>query len=198
MEKTMKSLINIANNEDGSVVVIALIILVFLTIIGIAATTTTNIELQVAGNEKLHKIAFYRADSGVYVTPKLISACIDSGAEVTIGSGTTEPDMRYATGSSSTLFYGQIMGYDTYDGGIKDIEFTLSGFDVGADVRRDRVENLAGGGVEFGSGAEGIGAGSGGGVAIFYEMDSYGHGPANSISIVSAVYRKVVGVPGGL
>jgi hypothetical protein len=194
----MKLLINKAKNEDGSVLIVALLILVLLTIIGISATTTTNIELQIAGNEKFHKIAFYHADSGVYTTPKLISACIDSGAEVNIGPSTTEPDISYSTGSSSTLFSGQVMGYDTYDGGTKDIEFTLSGFDVGVDIRRDRVENLAGGAVEFAAGAEGIGAGSSGGVAIYYEMNSYGDGPANSISHVSAVYRKVVGAPGGL
>ena len=194
----MKLLINKAKNEEGSVLVVALLILVLLTIIGISATTTTNIELQIAGNEKFHKIAFYHADSGVYTIPKIISTCIDSGSEINIGSGTTEPDISYSTGSSSTLFYGQVMGYDTYDGGTKDIEFTLSGFDVVVDVRRDRVETLAGGGAEFAAGAEGIGAGSGGGVAIYYEMDSFGDGPANSISNVSAVYRKVVGVPGGL
>ena len=194
----MKSLINIANNKDGSVLIVALLMLALLTIIGVSATTTTNIELQIAGNEKFHKIAFYHADSGVYTTPKIISTCIDSGAGITIGSGTTEPDIRYSTGSSSTLFYRQIMGYDTYDGGIRDIEFTLGGFDVGVDVWRARVETLAGGGAEFAAGAEGIGAGSSGGVAIFYEMDSYGNGPANSVSNVSAVYRKIVGVPGGL
>jgi hypothetical protein len=195
---TMKSLSNIAKNEDGSVLIVALLMLVFLTIIGISAATTTNIELQVAGNQKFHKVAFYHADSGVYTTPKIISTCIDAGTEINIGSGTTEPDIRYSTGSSSTLFYGQIMGYDTYDGGTKDIEFTLGGFDVGVDVRRDRVETLAGGGAEFAAGAEGIGTGSGGGVAIYYEMDSLGNGPANSISNVTAFYRKVVGVPGGL
>lgn len=194
----MKLLINKAKNEEGSVLVVALLILVLLTIIGISATTTTNIELQIAGNEKFHKIAFYHADSGVYTTPKLISACIDSGSEINIGSGTTEPDIEYTTGSSSTLFSGQVMGYDDWDGGTEDIEFTLSGFNVGVDVRRDRVENLAGGAVEFAAGAEGIGAGSSGGVAIYYEMDSFGDGPANSISNVSAFYRKVVGVPGGL
>lgn len=193
----MKLLINHAKNEDGSVLIVALLILVFLTIIGISATTTTNIEIQIAGNEKFHKIAFYHADSGVYTIPKIISTCIDSGAEINIGSGTTEPNIEYTTGSSSTLFYRQVMDYDDYDDD-KDIEFTLGGFDVDVDVRYDRAENLAGGAVEFATGAEGIGAGSGGGVAIYYEMKSSGYGPANSISNVSAVYRKVVGVPGGL
>ena len=194
----MKLLINHAKNEDGSVLIVALLILVFLTIIGISATTTTNIEIQIAGNEKFHKIAFYHADSGVYTIPKTISTCIDSGAEINIGSGTTEPNIEYTTGSSSTLFYRQVMYPDEYDGGTKDIQFTLGGFNVDVDVRRDRAENLAGGAVEFATGAEGIGAGSGGGVAIYYEMKSSGYGPANSISNVSAVYRKVVGVPGGL
>jgi hypothetical protein len=195
----MKSLINHAKNEDGSVLIVALLILVLLTIIGISATTTTNIELQIAGNEKFHKIAFYHADSGVYTIPKLISACIDSGAEINIGSGTTEPNIEYTTGSSSTLFYRQIMDYDTYiDPSPKDIQFTLGGNNVQVDVRRDRAVNLAGGAVEFAAGAEGIGAGSSGGVAIYYEMDSFGDGPANSISNVSAFYRKVVGAPGGL
>ena len=99
-------------------------------------------------------------------------------------------------GTSGT-FYEEIMDYKTNDSD-EDIRFTLGGFNVDVDVRRDRVENLAGGAVEFAAGAEGIGAGSSGGVAIFYEMDSFGDGPANSISNVSAVYRKVVGVPGGL
>ena len=193
----MKLLINHAKNEDGSVLVVALLILVFLTIIGISATTTTNIEIQIAGNEKFHKIAFYHADSGVYTTPKLISACIDSGAEINIGSGTTEPDIEYTTGSSSTLFYRQVMYPDEYDDD-EDIQFTLGGNNIQVDVKHSGSKNLAGGGVEFAAGAEGIGAGSGGGVAIYYKMDSFGDGPANSKSIVSAVYRKVVGVPGGL
>jgi len=194
----MKLLINHAKNEDGSVLIVALLILVFLTIIGISATTTTNIEIQIAGNEKFHKIAFYHADSGVYTTPKLISACIDSGAEINIGSGTTEPDIEYITGSSSTLFYRQVMYPDEYDEGDKDIQFTLGGNNIQVDVENSGSKNLAGGGVEFAAGAEGIGAGSGGGVAIYYKMDSSGDGPANSISNVSAVYRKVVGVSGGL
>lgn len=193
----MKLFINQAKDEEGSVLVIALLILVFLTIIGISATTTTNIELQIAGNEKFHKIAFYHADSGIYATPKLISACIDANDEINTGSGTIAPGITYSTGSSSTLFYRQVMDYDTYDGD-KDIEFTLGGFDVSVDVRHDRAETLAGGGAEFASGSEGIGVGSAGGVAIFYDMNSFGEGPNSSFSNVGAVYRKIPGVPGGL
>ena len=182
----MKSFINQAKNEEGSVVIVALLILVFLTLIGISATTTTQIELQIAGNEKSHKIAFYNADSGVYATPKLISACVDNSAEQNL-PGILNP----------TAFYRQVMGYDAYDSA-NDIQFTLGGFNVDVDVNRKGAETLAGGGAEFGSGAEGIGVGSAGSTAIVYDMNSFGSGPSSSLSRLVAIYRKVVGVPGGL
>lgn len=190
----MKSFINQARNEEGSVLIVALLILVLLTLIGISATTTTNIEMQVAGNEKFHKIAFYHADSGVFAIPKLISACLDDGAEQAVAG------LAYM-GSSGTFFRG-IMGFDEYDDEYeydsdRGIKFTLGGFDVNVNVNRKEPEFLAGGGVEFASGAEGIGPGAGG-VAIFYDMASSGEGPNSSFSRVGAVYRKVPGIPGGL
>ena len=39
-------------NEKGSILLVALIMLALLSLIGIAATRTTSIELQIAGNEK--------------------------------------------------------------------------------------------------------------------------------------------------
>jgi len=59
----MKLFSNQLNNEKGTVLVVALLILVILTIIGISATTTTDIETQIAGNEKFQKIAFYAAEA---------------------------------------------------------------------------------------------------------------------------------------
>ena len=50
-------------NEEGSVLVVALIILVLLTIIGISASDISNIEIQIAGNERIYKRNFYRAEA---------------------------------------------------------------------------------------------------------------------------------------
>ena len=189
----MKIFIRRAGNEEGSVLLVALLIMVLLTLIGIAATTTTNIELEISGNEKTHKIAFYRADSGVYCTPKLISLCVDKSAPSTSNK---TPGINYLTDNNA--FYRQIMGYDAYDGGVMDISIPLRTDSAEVDVERVGQKILAGGGAEFASGAEGIGVGSAGGVAIFYSMDSFGMGPGNSISNVSAVYRKILGIEGGL
>ena len=52
------------NNEDGSVLVVALIMLVLLTLIGISATTTSEIETKIAGNERAFKRNLYLAEAG--------------------------------------------------------------------------------------------------------------------------------------
>jgi hypothetical protein len=78
------------------------------------------------------------------------------------------------------------------------VQFIMGEFDAHVDVNRTGTKNLPGGGTEFASGAEGIGVGSAGGVAIFYDVDSFGSGPNSSLSRITAVYRKVVGVAGGI
>jgi hypothetical protein len=176
-------------SEEGSIMIVALMILVILTMIGIMATTTSEIEIQIAGNEKFHKIAFHHADSGIYSTPKIISTSFDDGAEA------TESGFAYL-GTGGT-FYREIMGFDPHDTA-RDIRFTLDGRNVDVDVNRIGQVSLAGGSTEFGTGAEGPAGGSGGGIGILYGMDSLGEGPSASLSNVDAVYLKVTGVPGGL
>jgi hypothetical protein len=50
-------------NEDGTVLVVALLILVFLTLIGITISATTEVEIQIAGNERLYKDNLYTAEA---------------------------------------------------------------------------------------------------------------------------------------
>jgi Tfp pilus assembly protein PilX len=185
----MKSIMGLIRSEDGSILVIGLIMLAFLTILGIAATRTTEIEIQVAGNDEYHKIAFYSADSGVYTTPKLISAAIDNAAVQSVSSGSYTPD--------DGTFYREVLGFDAWDSAT-DVQFIVGDYQANVDVNRTGTKSLPGGGTEFGSGAEGIGVGSAGGVAIFYDVDSFGTGPSSAQSRITAVYRKVVGVAGGM
>ena len=78
------------------------------------------------------------------------------------------------------------------------MRFTLGSHNVDTDIERAGQQTLAGGGAEFASGAEGIGVGSTGGVALLFAVDSFGDGPRSSHSNIEADYRKVVGTPGGL
>ena len=61
----MRSFIVGLKSEDGNVTIIAFILLVVLTLIGIFATRTAQIELQTAYNEIPYKQNFYIAEGGV-------------------------------------------------------------------------------------------------------------------------------------
>lgn len=184
---------HIQNNEDGFVLIVALFVMILLTIMGISATNTSVIDIQISQNDKAYKIAFYNADSGIFATPKLISRTIDEGEEITGGD---LGSFTYSTRSDTSSFFNQVMGFDAYDAGTLDIQFALGNNNVNVDVNRTGQKILVGGGAEFASGAEGIGGGSS--VAAFFAVDSFGSGPYNANSNVGANYRKVVGVPGGL
>jgi hypothetical protein len=56
---------DIFENQRGVSLVIALMILLVLTLIGISAISTTTFETNIAGNERLYNRAFYTADAGV-------------------------------------------------------------------------------------------------------------------------------------
>ena len=60
----MNKLISPLNNENGSVIVVALMLLVLLTLIGVADTNTSVTEVQIATNNRNYQIDFYLADSG--------------------------------------------------------------------------------------------------------------------------------------
>jgi hypothetical protein len=83
----MKNPLHIVNNETGSLMVIGVVILMLLTFIGIAITTTTSIELQIAGNDKLQKFAFYTADGATEVASELLEQNLGCMAGFTDGGG---------------------------------------------------------------------------------------------------------------
>jgi hypothetical protein len=98
-------------NEQGFVLVTALIIMVLLTIIGIAATNTSVTELQIAGNDRLQKQTFSQADGGTQMGSNLLEENIScpngfasavplqiGGAQVRIQNfwtNETEPTVSY-------------------------------------------------------------------------------------------------------
>jgi hypothetical protein len=61
----MHKITSIINNRQGSAIIVALIVLVLLTVIGIAATNTSTTEVQISTNALLNNVAFYAADSGI-------------------------------------------------------------------------------------------------------------------------------------
>jgi len=59
---------NFIKDESGAVLVIALIMMVVFTMIGLAASFTSIFEIMLSGNKRGSTNAFFSADSGVQVT----------------------------------------------------------------------------------------------------------------------------------
>ena len=67
-----------SKGEDGSVLVLALILLVLLTMLGIAATMTTEIETRIAGNENAYKNNLYRAEGAAMTGVQMLEDVTDT------------------------------------------------------------------------------------------------------------------------
>ena len=82
-------------NEDGSIMVVALVILVLLTLIGISASTTSEIETRIAGNDMRYKRNLYSAEAVAMECAQIMedSAVLDAGTYTWIkGMGTVSRD----------------------------------------------------------------------------------------------------------
>jgi len=80
-------------NERGTALVVALILLWVLTIIGLAATNTSTLEVLISGSEKEGQEAFYAADGGIEyglhqialsVSPEGTYNLSDANVEITV------------------------------------------------------------------------------------------------------------------
>ncbi len=193
---------------------IALLILILLTTLVIFMNRVSTTDVQISANEKALTTAFYAADAGAYGSAKFVGKALQIGATPSNkGAGKDFPEVEYIIRGTNE-FYDQVMGFDILDlddnmifddpdtapveRGNEDIEFFLNGYEVNVGVRRDKAKNLVGGGAEFGSGSSGIGSGSSGGVAIYYEARAVGAGPKNSMAEINVEYRKIPGTAGGL
>jgi len=100
---------SIVTNKRGSALVVALLMLVVLTLIGISATTTTTFELQIAGNDKLFKRAFYSADGATEMGGELIEQNIeDRDWEKVDGSGDLSPAGVDIDNTSNFYYRGNV------------------------------------------------------------------------------------------
>jgi hypothetical protein len=99
----------LAENEKGSITVLAVVLLMLLTLLGIAATTTSSIEVQIAGNELRHKLAFYSAEAAkgwVVWNPALYGSNNISGAPLSFPNTAVPSEVQ--TLNSNQSFNGSV------------------------------------------------------------------------------------------
>jgi hypothetical protein len=209
-----------ADSQHGTAIVMAMIILMVLSVIGIYAVSTSTVETKIAGVEQGFQEAFYTADAGepigTYVTKQILHFDPQNAGDLANALGTQFPSGVVQNpnlyGSAGKLFTNLTRDLsephpDTGSGATADIIAALADSEklglpayVQLLIKIDRLRSVTmpGGGVEFASGYEGVGLGGGGGVGVIYDVDSVGiYGLRGAGSRVSLGYRYVPGVAGG-
>jgi Tfp pilus assembly protein PilX len=188
----------ILREERGAALIISILILAVLLVISMGLVKMTGTDIQISSNYKFYNEAFYNADEGIEITPGIILRSVENQpnlATLDEGAGYIK-DTSDDNGNGIIYFMEEIMGLHNSDpdeaGTDPDISYTnSSGYEVNIDVDRTKVKPLPGASAEFSSRYEGVGSGSAGGVAIWYEIKSQGSGGSNSAATLQASYRCV-------
>jgi Tfp pilus assembly protein PilX len=104
------------NDEGGFILIATLVSLLLLVILGISTTTTTNIELQIAGNDKVNMANSYVAEGTAYEAAQLLengTAVTDGTLQSASGNGSNYSivDNGIAGGSSLGMTSSQVHIY---------------------------------------------------------------------------------------
>jgi type II secretory pathway component PulK len=110
---------NILTNKDGVVLIIALLMLLILTLIGISSISTTTYETKISGNERVGADAFYVSEAGAQVAYNQIPDNINA-----IPKTQLKEDSYYWTKPIQSFGFYQKPGYD--------INFAFNRFQVNA------------------------------------------------------------------
>ncbi len=187
------------DQSGGFVLIVSLVVLLLLTIIGISATNLTNVELQIAGNDKVHKDTFYRADAGTELGIRL---AYDNAVCVQVQSGFdadgATPNIRtFANIRVEDLDFsipgtlGSIVPSDAnravafYPGGTIDDNLPHTNL-----LYQGETKYSPGSGLQMVSGYEGLGASAAaGGSHVEYDIISQHSGILNSETIINLGWR---------
>lgn len=86
-------------NDEGAVLVIAMLVLLLLTLMGKVATTTSTVEMGIAGNERFYKKTLYAAETGLGHVREMLQAEFRNSNRARIASG-QYPDWDFALNGS--------------------------------------------------------------------------------------------------
>jgi hypothetical protein len=184
-------------DEMGSIIPVAVVMLALVLLIGIAATTTAVLNMQMAGNERRHKIAFYEADGGTEAAQEILElniACPGgfSSDDLLIGRARiVDSDMWLQQGGPS-------VPYPSDDDAVRDIQIPNSDAVPHTNVTLfGNTEFTTGGALQMAAGYEGLGkAAASGGTILVYDIYSQHHARNQSRSVIMSRWRHVVGQEG--
>ncbi|MCI5165627.1 MAG: hypothetical protein D3903_05910 [Candidatus Electrothrix sp. GM3_4] len=205
--EAMKKISDSRGNEEGFVLITALLVLLTLTMTGIAVNRSTMTEWRIAMNDRLYKQTFYEADAGTELASEVLEqsiACLgfDEEADGKTLDGKT-PDYGVHIEEDSLGFWrnysdqsASIMPSDdnrdlyfpaNYKSGEPHTNITISG----------NTKMTTGAAIMMASGYEGLAKGIGtGGATLGYDINVQRVGRDGTESLICIEYNHVLGAEG--
>ncbi|MFO0698672.1 MAG: PilX N-terminal domain-containing pilus assembly protein [Nitrospira sp.] len=168
------------HDERGIALLTVLMVMLIMTVLGIAAMTMTGLDNRVAGFQRTTEAAADAAESCVSTSVKIIQQTIEDGAVPTTVVSATGPVPSGAETAANPSLTMEIMGQsnnhtDTISGSGAagpDYMQTVNGYSVLGDIDRLYIQGKAGSGMQFAAGYEGVGTGSAAaGSEVVYRVD---------------------------
>lgn len=195
---------NCHGNEEGFVLVAALLILLVLTIMGIAVNRNTNTEWRIAMNDREHKETFYAADAATELASEVLEqsiACLgfDNTSALPLTGGTggegvlIEPDAGgFWRQFSETVGMPSNSNRDLlFPAGAADDQ-PHANINIGGDSKL-----TTGAAIQMASGYEGTAKGIGsGGITLLYNINVQQIGRNGSESTICIQYGHILGQEG--
>ena len=193
----MKPILHHMDNQNGSAMVIALIIMALLTIIGHLATRSTTLEVQTATNDLRHKLAFYESDGMTEMAAELL----EQNVACSLGFTNTERggllDVLVVDFWKNDMIPGRVPS-----DAVRDIRAPLL---KDSDDTQPHTNITVGGTTGFGTGSalqiaagyEGKGKSTaGGGAFMTFDQMVQHRGNFNAEACVTTKWRHVIGTEG--
>jgi hypothetical protein len=168
-------------SQQGAALIIAIMILLLLTILGIYAVTTSTLETKIAGNERILKDAFYGADGGIDCS-RMVIALFITQQNPTLPSRTSV--------NSQTNFRDEVLGTTAVSPlPFVNFDYQYVGSNTSAKITVDRlrVEDPEGGSHDW---AHPVSEKQ---TSIYYSLDSVSQESiAGASADIEATYRYVI------
>lgn len=186
-------------NESGVAMLTILMLILILTVIGLASITSTSLDIKMAGAERMREGSINAAEACASSAVQIIQQTLQGGAiPAAFTAAGANPALTHSTVASDPAskipaanpLQSELLGATGFEGypdsadpngsapapnGVLYIPSAASPtFYVYMDIDRLYVKTKAGGSLQFAAGYEGVASGAaGGGVEIYYRFDCY-------------------------
>jgi Tfp pilus assembly protein PilX len=184
---------SLVHDERGIALLTVVMVMIMVTVLGIAAITASSLENKMAGTQRTTESAAVAAESCLGTAVNIIQeTMLASALPAAFQNGPSPNNGPVPQGNAATL-QSEIMGGSDNNAdapGVNMVQNNVGGYTVKGDIDRLYTKAKAGGSLQFAAGYEGIGQGSGGGgIEILYGITCVAENTATGTSSkVSAVF----------